>query len=162
VPEKLRVAFATACGDKKESGHHTACDLYKSPRIKALCSRRHEFDFPLYILSAEYGLVHCDAEIDSYNRLMTDDRARELAPTVASVMHGFDWLVFFKAGANGAYARCIRLAAHQSGVSVALVGVGFMGHWREALDIARQLRDGIAPQVGSLSSLEVYAGRSIA
>lgn len=158
----LRVAFATACGDKKETGRHAACDLYKSPRIKALCSRRSAFDFPLYILSAEYGLVHCDAQIDSYNRIMTDERARDLAPTVASVMRHFDWVVFFKAGANSAYARCIKLAAAESGVAVALIGVGFMGHWREAIDLAHQLRNGVLPTLGSVRSLEVYGGPATA
>ena len=87
--------------------------LYKSPRIGAVYNRQE--DFPLYILSAEYGLVHCDEVRASYDRRMDSERAEKLAPLVAEVMRRYDWLVFFNAQTPLEYARCLEDALTRAG-----------------------------------------------
>ena len=82
-----RVALATACGKKKRHGEWPMHLLYKSPRIGAVYNRQE--DFPLYILSTEYGLVHCDEVRASYDRRMDSSRAEKLAPLVAEVMRRY-------------------------------------------------------------------------
>jgi hypothetical protein len=133
-----RIVLATACGDKKLEGAHPAHQLYRSPRIRALYRSRG--DFPLYILSAKYGLIHSEQVICCYQMVMDEMRANELAPQVADVMRGFDRIVYFKGGARKEYIRCIKLASDLSGVPAILVGYGFMGAFRECSLIAEQLR----------------------
>ena len=149
----MKVAIATACGNKKREGTWPIHSLYFSPRIKALYSRKG--DLPLYILSAQYGLIHSDQIVSSYQRVMDFQRAKELAPQVSSAMKQYDWLVYFKAGARQEYADCIKLAASLSGVSIVLVGYAFMGGLDDCLSTAAALRSGRLPDK-SIRSLEVY------
>ncbi len=143
---------ATACRAKKLAGTWPAYELYRSPRIKALYNRRNEL--PLLILSAEYGSIDCHTEISSYQRIMSRERALELAPCVANVMNEFDALVYFKAGARSEYSECIKKAGEMSGVSVALLGFGNMGCLHECVRIAGLLRQG-KPIPSGVHSLEL-------
>jgi len=152
----IRVALATACGNKKREGDWPAHELYLSPRITALYWRKG--NFPLYILSARYGLVHSEQVISSYQQVMDYERARELSAQVADVMRPYDWLVFFKAGAREEYASCIRLAATLSSVPVVLIGYAFMGGLQDCLTIVRDLAGGSLPP-RNIRSLEVYGAK---
>ncbi len=127
--------------------------LYLSPRIRALYGRKG--DFALYILSAQYGLIGSDQVIRSYQRVMDSQRAREVAPQVASVMQNYDWFVYFKAGARQEYADCIKLAAGLSSASVVFVGYAFMGGLRDCLSTAEALKLGRLPSE-DIPSLEIY------
>jgi hypothetical protein len=149
----LKVAIATACGNKKREGEWPAHDLYLSPRIKAVYRRRG--DLPFYILSAQHGLIDCDDIIRSYERVMDWQRARAIAPQAASVLQNYDWFVFFKAGARQEYVDCVKLAAGMSNVSVISVGYGFMGGLQDFLSVARELEAGQLPSK-DIRSLEVH------
>ncbi len=153
VREKPRIALATACGEKKLQGDWPLHLLYKSARIKAVYSRKGSV--PLYILSAEYGLVHCEEVRASYDRRMDVQRAEQLAPQVAETMRRHDWLVFFNAQTPREYGLCIERAADICGVPVAFVGWWPLGGLDECLLIAQQLSRGEAPD-RSVRSLRVY------
>src|SRR5262245_13390129 len=73
-----RVALVTACGAKKRAGTWPLHLLYQSTRIKAIYGRKGGFS--LFILSAQYGLVDCEQERPSYDRLMNMQRAEDLRP----------------------------------------------------------------------------------
>jgi hypothetical protein len=149
----MRVALATACGARKRSGTWPVYQLYKSPRIKGLYNRKN--DFPLFIRSAEYGLIDCHTEISSYERVMNLERALELAPSVADVMGQFDIWVHFKAGARSEYSECIKTAGTVSGVPLVLMGFANMGCLHECVRIAALLRDG-KPIPSDIRSLELH------
>jgi hypothetical protein len=86
---------------------------------------------------------------------MDYQRARELAPQVASLMQNYDSVVYFKAGARQEYADCIRVAAVLSGVLVISVGYAFMGGLQDCLSTAAGLKLGRLPDE-DIRSLEIY------
>jgi hypothetical protein len=138
-----RVALVTACGAKKRAGTWPLHLLYQSPRIKAIYGRKG--GFPLFILSAQYGLVDCEQERPSYDRLMNMQRAEELAPGVAEVMGRYDWLVFFNPQTPSEYSFCIERASDISGVPVAFIGWWPLGGLQECLGVAYPLSHGEMP-----------------
>ena len=148
-----RVALATACGKKKRHGEWPMHLLYKSPRIGAVYNRQE--DFPLYILSTEYGLVHCDEVRASYDRRMDSSRAEKLAPLVAEVMRRYDWLVFFNAQTPLEYARCLERGSDICGVPVAFIGWWPLGGLDECILVAQQLSRGETADSG-MRSLRLY------
>jgi len=152
----LKVALTTACGGKKRDGEWPACELYLSSRIKAFCNRRREIGTAFYILSAEYGLIHSEQRIRSYQRVMDLERARKLAPQIAEVMKQYDWLVYFKGGSRDEYAQCVRWASDVCNVPVALIGFKIMGEFQECLHLAERLYNGEVPQPGQFRSLEIH------
>jgi hypothetical protein len=148
-----RVALVTACGAKKRVGTWPLHLLYASPRIKAIHGRKGTF--PLFILSAQYGLVDSEQERASYDRLMDLERAEELAPGVAEVMNRYDWLVFFKAQTPREYSLCLERASDISGVPVVFIGWWPLGGLQECLRVAHQLSHGEMPD-GNIRSLRLY------
>ncbi len=152
----LNVALATACGHRKRDGEWPACQLYLSSRIKAFCNRRSKIGVDLYILSAEYGLIPSDQRIQNYQRVMDLERAENLAPQAGNVIKQYDWLVFFKGGSRKSYAQCIRSASDICRIPVALIGFGFMGEFRECLQLAVKLQNGMLPEGGQFRSLEIH------
>ena len=79
-----------------------ALDLYSGFFFKIIkkAIREGEFDtrIDICILSAEYGLIDADTEIDWYDRRMDTERARELAPRVQQTL---------QAKVHGTYKRVI-------------------------------------------------------
>lgn len=65
----------------------------------------------MFILSSQYGLIPSEKEIAAYDMIMTEERARELAPQVAQIISGFDWAIYYRTGARETYVNCIRQAA---------------------------------------------------
>jgi len=127
--------------------------LYESPRIKALYARKE--GFPLYILSAEYGLVDCEEVRASYDRRMDRERAEQLARQVAQVMGCYEWLVFFNAQTPYEYDLCLERASDICGVSVAFIGWWPLGGLSECLLVARRLSHGEPPDC-VIRSLRLY------
>jgi len=155
----LHIAFGTACGEKKLDAPAPMHRLYcKSPRIKAIYSRKR--DFPLYILSAEYGLVEADETRAPYDRRMDLERARELAPAVADVLKDFDWFIFFNPQTPMEYTQCVKWAADLCNVRVAFIGWWPLGGLDDCLLIADALKEtGRLPE-NQIRSLEVYPQRT--
>lgn len=151
--QSRNIALATACGERKRQGHWPLHLLYESPRVKALYSRKG--NFPLYILSAEYGFVDCEEVRASYDRRMDLNRAEQLAPQVAEAMGGFDWVVFFNAQTPREYAFCLERASDICGVPVAFIGWWPLGGLNECLLVARHLSRGEPPET-SIRSLRLY------
>ena len=128
-----RVALATACGKQKRHG-----------------------EWPMHLLlSAEYGLVHCDEVRASYDRRMDSERAEKLAPLVAEVMRRYDWLVFFNAQTPLEYARCLERGSDICGVPVAFIGWWPLGGLDECILVAQQLSRGETADSG-MRSLRLY------
>ena len=74
--EMTKICIVTACGNKKHAEPLPAWKIYKSSRIKAVYNRRNNHD--MYILSAQHGLVFSEKIIAPYNRIMDEERAKEL------------------------------------------------------------------------------------
>jgi len=133
------IAVATACGRGKRPGILPALGLYTSSRIKAVYNRRCKY--PMFVLSSEYGLIPVDKKIASYDRTMDEVRASQLAYQAASVLRGFDWLIYYRTGAREDYASCIKEATGISGTNLALVGPP--GRYLLGLDIIPEVIDAI-------------------
>ncbi|NVM21362.1 MAG: hypothetical protein HWN68_06240 [Desulfobacterales bacterium] len=149
APQKA-IMVATSCGKGKRDGIWPACQLYKSPRIKALCNRI--TDYPFYILSSEYGLVRRDKRIETYDRVMDQERADYLAPQVGSVIKNYDFVVYFKGGARQTYVQCMKLASDKYKVPIAFVGHRNMGDINEIHNVVDALleRNVARLNIGSL------------
>jgi len=119
------LALITACGAKKKKYPTKAYELYLSPRIKAVFNRRDGVD--MYILSAKYGLVNALQVIEPYDEVMTQEKARILAPQVAKVLKNYKTAIFYKAGARKEYLECMVNACKIAKVNLVAIGYGFMG-----------------------------------
>jgi len=60
------------CVKTKRTGRHKARDLYTSPLFQGRRSRAEEVGRPWFILSAKYGLLSPDEQVDSYNLALSD------------------------------------------------------------------------------------------
>ena len=121
----MKVLIVTACGAKKNPGPMPAYRLYKSSRIKAVYNRRCGSD--MCILSAEYGLVNAHKTIKPYERVMDEQRAEELVPSVTKKLKNYDCVIFFKGGAREAYLSCIKAACRRAGKTLVTLGYANMG-----------------------------------
>jgi cytoplasmic iron level regulating protein YaaA (DUF328/UPF0246 family) len=90
-----------------------ALELYSGYFFKIIKKARREgalvSDIDICILSAEYGLLSSDSEIDHYDRRMDTERARELAPDVQAaletrVANGYDRVIV---NVGGAYQEAL-------------------------------------------------------
>ena len=84
----MRRALLLACSQRKvlTPGLLPAIDRYDGPAFRVV--RRYlrdngDRELIVYILSARFGVIPSSRSIPHYNRRMTDDRAAELAPSVA-------------------------------------------------------------------------------
>jgi cytoplasmic iron level regulating protein YaaA (DUF328/UPF0246 family) len=84
----MSVLLIQSCSKSKNSTEEAvpALDLYTGYFFKIIkkAMREDEFDedIDICILSAEYGLVEAQKEIEWYDRRMSHERAEELAPTI--------------------------------------------------------------------------------
>jgi len=122
-----KVALVTACGGKKENKKLPAGKLYRSARIRHLFRRSKELGVPFFILSAGYGLISGDEEIEPYEAIMTEERCRELLPTLLSRLKEFDVIVYYRGGARKEYLNCIERAAELLKKELVVFGYGNMG-----------------------------------
>lgn len=125
IMKQPNIALITACGAKKHSQPMEAYKLYRSPRIKAVYNRRDNTD--MYILSAKYGLVGAHEAIEPYNRIMDDERAKELVPSVAEKIEIYDYIIFFKGGARKSYLNCMKEASNKARKTLITLGFANMG-----------------------------------
>lgn len=151
---KMRVAVVTACGAKKEQYPCEAYRLYKSPRIKAVYGRRDDND--MFILSAEHGLLESDKVTAPYQRVMTLDRALELAPKVAGKLSQYDCIIFFKAGARSEYLTCMHEACKMAKKILTAFGYGFMGGINDLPKIIELSKRGDFEAISKLHGVEIY------
>lgn len=87
----MRRLLVLSCSRRKRSdpGLLPAIERYDGPPFRVLRRylRQQPADPPdVYILSAEFGLMHGDRPIPYYDRLMTPQRARELRPVVVETL----------------------------------------------------------------------------
>lgn len=70
------------CSQTKRQGEHdlTALQRYDGPVFRML--RNRVVRMPVFVLSAEFGLIPIDQRVDWYDRRMDAERARELGPQV--------------------------------------------------------------------------------
>lgn len=136
----MKVLIVTACGSKKNSRPMFAYKLYKSSRIKAVYNRRCGSD--MCILSAEYGLVEIHKTVRPYERMMDEQRARELVPSVTKKIQSYDCVVFFKGGVRKAYLSCIKAACEKMGKILVTLGFANMGGIKDLPLIIELLHEG--------------------
>lgn len=119
-----RICVVTACGNKKREGPLPAHRLYKSPRITAVYKHRCGHD--MYILSAEHGLLDSEKIIESYDRIMDEQRSHKLIPSMVPVIQKYDVVIFYKGGSRKLYEQCIQSACDEAGRK--MIPVGFKIH----------------------------------
>ncbi len=134
-----KIALVTACGGKKEDRKLPAGKLYKSARIRHLYRRSKELGVPFFILSAGYGLISGDEEIEPYEAVMTEERCGELLPTLLSCLKNFDVIVYYRGGARKEYLNCIEKAAELLGKELIVFGYGNMGDIGKLEEVLREV-----------------------
>lgn len=80
-----------SCSQRKRPGPGLlpAMERYDGPAYRVLRKHARETEPPpTWVLSAEYGLIPSDEPIPAYDRRMTEERARQLQPQVATVLNG--------------------------------------------------------------------------
>src|SRR5437868_1053139 len=85
----MRRLLILSCSGRKRTtpGLLPAVERYDGTPYRTLrrfLRARPDAELDVFILSAEFGLIHRDEPLLYYDRLMTPLRARELAPTVAA------------------------------------------------------------------------------
>jgi len=126
-----KVALITACGNKKENRKLPAGKIYKSARIRHLYRRSKELKVPFLILSAKYGLVEANKEIEPYDAVMDKRRCKELKEQIKEKLKKYETVVFFKGGARKDYYECLKEACKEVGVKLISFGSGNMKGIRE-------------------------------
>lgn len=72
----LRLALI-GCGKTKREGTHPARCLYTGPLFRAALAHAERTAERIYVVSARYGLLDLDREIDSYDETLSGKRMRE-------------------------------------------------------------------------------------
>ena len=150
----VRILVATACGAKKNPRPMPAYKLYKSTRIKAVYNRRSGCD--MSILSAEYGLVGAHEVIGPYERVMDEQRARELIPSVAEKLKSCDCVIFFKGGARKAYLSCIEAACQKAGKALVSLGFANMGGINDLPEVIKLVRQRRLEEIQKINHATIY------
>jgi len=132
----------TACGGKKEESKRKAGLLYKSARIRHLYRKTRELGVPFFILSAKYGLISGDEEVEPYEAVMTSEKCGELLPSILERLRDFDVIVYYRGGARSDYYDCIRKGAELLKKELVSFGYGNMGDIGRLEEIVKSLRDG--------------------
>jgi len=124
-----QTVIVTGCSAKKlPNAIVPAEDLYRSSRI-SFCKRvAEEKALPLYIMSAEYGLVRSSDILASYDRIMDERRARELVDEVVRQLRHdrITSVVFFSAGVNRHYRQLLEAACVRLDIEFRAIGTGCM------------------------------------
>ena len=130
-----KICIVTACGNKKHEIPKPAWKIYKSSRIKAVYNRRNNHD--MYILSAEHGLLPSEKIIQPYNRIMDEQRSKELISDMVPIIQKYDTVIFFKAGARKLYEQCIESACKKADKKIISFGYAIMGDINKLPEIIR-------------------------
>lgn len=69
-----KINLIISCSNKKIDGETKAGKIYDGTWWKVLKNNRQGKDFNLFILSAKYGLIHEDTEIENYNLRFTSKK----------------------------------------------------------------------------------------
>ena len=81
----------------------------------------------MYILSGEHGLLFSERVIEPYNRIMDEDRMKQIVPEMVSTLQKYDVVIFFKGGSRKLYHKCIESACLQAGRPLTSFGYAFLG-----------------------------------
>jgi len=155
-----KVLLVTACGRKKENTRLPAHKLYKSSRIKAVYKRSYGYD--MCILSAQYGLIDANEEIEPYDMLMTRDRCQELLPDIRSTIQQYDYILFFKGGAPQIYEDCMISTCESAKKSLVVLGFGNMGGIRDLTTALSLLKQGRIEKIKEISHAKLITLHTIA
>lgn len=136
---KQKIVIVTACGAKKEDQPSPAWKLYKSSRIRYLYKKSKQLGYPLYILSARYGLVHSEEVLEPYDEILTEEKIEKLLPQVVEVLKRFDIIIYYKGGARSAYLKLIEKASNLLGIRLVVFGYANMGDINKLEDIINTL-----------------------
>lgn len=136
---KVNIAIVTACGAKKENSPSPAWRLYKSSRIRYLYRQSKELGYPLFILSARYGLVHSEEIIEPYDQILTEERIEELIPQVTEVLRKFDVIVYYRGGARRTYLEMIKRASKLANIKLVTFGYANMGDINKLKSVIEEL-----------------------
>ena len=126
----LSCSKAKRCG----GGAMPARELYDGPAFRVL--RKHGGDdLPVWVLSAKYGLISADTEIDCYDRRMTPARADELREQTVEQLNEIsqnktsEWLVCM----GKTYARALTGWPHADKKAAGTIGrqISVLKQWLE-------------------------------
>lgn len=122
-------ALIVACGASKRATAAPAWDFYTGAgwsMVRRWLLEGGPVPGWLYVLSAEHGLIPAATVIDPYDRRMTRDRARELAPQVAAALAGYPAVEVW---GGAVYLEALAELA----IPAARIGSGGIGYQRAAL-----------------------------
>ena len=142
------LGVGTSCGSEKIADNAPARKIYGSSRIAFASDEAEEINVPFFILSAGYGLISGDEEIDRYEQIMDAERAKELHWTVVQQLKesGLTHFIFFKAGVNASYASCMRKACATAGIYYEEYGDKTMQGAQDWLSAAKKWKAKLANQ----------------
>lgn len=150
----MKLLIVTACGAKKARRPKKALDLYRSGRIRAVYNLSSSND--MAILSSEYGLVDADETIKPYDRIMNEERAEQLVPSIAKIIKDYDTIIFFKGGARKTYLKCIKKACEGAGKTLISFGFANMGGIRDLPKIIELLNHGKLQELSKIQRAEIF------
>lgn len=140
----MRLALVS-CVKMKASGHRPAKDLYVSPLFRALRTYAETSADAWYVLSAEHGLLHPEAEVAPYERTLLKMRAterREWAERVVAallpLLHPGDEVIML-AGERYREGLLTRLDQRKVKVTIPLAGLK-MGQQLQRLAMLNKAR----------------------
>ncbi|HGE70604.1 TPA: hypothetical protein ENX78_07200 [Candidatus Poribacteria bacterium] len=151
---KPRIAVVTACGRGKDSAPSPAWKLYKSSRIKMLYRNSKNYD--LYILTAKYGLIKANEIIEPYNEIMNKEKAEKFAVEVAKKLNSYDYVVYYKCGANQNYLECIKKACDISKKTLITCGFNMVGGINDVPLLVDYLLNGEIEKIKQIEHASFY------
>lgn len=150
---KPKILVVTTCGARKHNEPKPAWQLYKSPRIRAVYSRRNGHD--MCILSTKYGLVDAEKVIEPYEETLTKHRMTELIPQMVEKISGYDYIVYYRGGAGREYFNLMREACRRAGKTLVSFGYKFMGDVNELSNVLRLVEQGHLEGTSSIRSAQI-------
>lgn len=150
----LKIALITACSKNMEKSRKPAIQLYKSARIKAVYNRRLGHD--MFIVSGKYGLIRFDEEIERYEDVMDDERAKKFAPIIAQKLANYDTIVYFRGGARKSYLECVKMACKLANKTLIVLGYAHMGGINEIPKVIREVSTGNFKNVEKIHHVHFY------
>lgn len=82
-----------SCAKEKKLGHHKAKDLYSSTLFKFNLTYAQSIGDKVFILSAKYGLLDLDREVDYYSETLNDKSVMEIKTWTAKIITSLESII---------------------------------------------------------------------
>jgi len=137
-----KILVLTYCGKKKLQGVHKAKDIYLSNRIKAVRKICEKFNLSFGIVSAKYGIIDGEKEIEAYEKILeNEEEVNILVPTSVENLKQInpDLVIFF--GAAKMYRLLVKKSCDILKIPVEFYGFGIMGGFKDFINRLKQIKN---------------------